>query len=282
MTEPSQPDKATHRALRLFLHDKLILTAAFAAVAGVAWLQNIPERWPFGYEVGIIISAVAYAYIGAWIFNWVIVSRPRAKLLRDIYQLAWPMLSLAANDGYRLVRELQYLADADPRIDPRDDDITELCKRLHYGSSRGTSFKTSLTDPIKYLNPRFDFLHNRIDALMPLLAKADDELIIALARANNTQIALHRLKNPSHDGKPVQCYSPKEKGHYLITLGDQARHLKEYFDAAENLRKCMESLKYRPGPVHGRYMCWDAEEWRKEKLKELEAAEAEPDTVNSS
>lgn len=265
------------RMLHALLHDKLILGVACAAVAVVAWLQNVPERWPFGYEIGITVSAVAYAYIGAWIFNWVIVTRPRAKELRDIYRLAWPMLSLAANDGYQLVRDLQCLADADPRVDPLDDDIVELCKRITYGSSR----ETSLTDPIESLRLRFDIRNKRIDALMPLLAKAEHDLIVALAEANNTHLAIYPLQDFSDDGKPVTVYNFEGKPPRLMNIANYARSFKEYVTAAENLKKCMASLKYRPGPVGAGVRSMNTWIWEERKLEKLTAADSNADLDNA-
>lgn len=48
----------------------------------VTVLSDIDGQVPFGHELGIGVSQLAFAYVGAYIFNWRIVERPRVVAVR--------------------------------------------------------------------------------------------------------------------------------------------------------------------------------------------------------
>jgi hypothetical protein len=55
-----------------------VMLVSSALVAGsISVLLDVPERVPFGHEAGFALSSLVFAYLGAWILNWVIVERPR-------------------------------------------------------------------------------------------------------------------------------------------------------------------------------------------------------------
>jgi hypothetical protein len=113
------------------LNDILLFWVAIVVAVTVTLLQEVPQKFPGGHAIGVAVAAVAYAYTGAWIFNWVIVTRPREKQLRDIYPLVWSALSFAAMDGEYLVRDLVFIADPKLRVEPANANIGQLCQKIN-------------------------------------------------------------------------------------------------------------------------------------------------------
>src|SRR4051794_22912091 len=72
--------------------DQLLLAVAGIAALAVTVLSDIDEVVPWGHELGIGVSQLCFAYVGAYIFNWLIVERPRARALRGYYAAARDLL----------------------------------------------------------------------------------------------------------------------------------------------------------------------------------------------
>jgi hypothetical protein len=113
------------------LNDKFLVAVAAAVAGTVTALEDVPEIVPWGHPLGTALSWVAYAYVGAWIFNWVIITRPRDEHLRAIYRVAWPALSRVAKDGWYLVRDIAYMADPESTTQPEDADIRAILNRIN-------------------------------------------------------------------------------------------------------------------------------------------------------
>lgn len=69
------------------------LTASFGIAVFVTALSDIPEVVPGGHIAGIVLSQLAFSYVGAYVFNKVVVELPRADALRGYYIAAEPNLS---------------------------------------------------------------------------------------------------------------------------------------------------------------------------------------------
>lgn len=228
------------------LNDRTLLATASITAIAVTCLQRIHEIIPFGYEVGVFVAAVAFAYVGAWVFNWVIIERPRARRLGDIYRIAWPALSIAAWSGHNLIMELAWMANADAVRDPCEYDVQELCNQIPYG------YYILGTEPIELINSLMDIRNSRLQAVSSFLAGADHELLVALAEVNATDwVILLPMQDFSVDGGPSWVLSVDDPPRHL-TFGDiayQSRNIAKYFEATERLRQCLDHLKYAPGPV---------------------------------
>jgi len=57
----------------------LLLIVTGLAAGAVTALSDIDEVVPWGHELGIGVSQLAFAFVGAYIFNWLIVERPRRR-----------------------------------------------------------------------------------------------------------------------------------------------------------------------------------------------------------
>ncbi len=66
---------------RRHIPEALLIPAGVGALS-VSVLSDIDEVVPWGHELGIAISQLGFAYIGAYAFNWLVVERPRAKALK--------------------------------------------------------------------------------------------------------------------------------------------------------------------------------------------------------
>jgi hypothetical protein len=107
--------------------EALLIPAGVGAVSGTA-LSDIDEWWCPGHEIGIGVSQLSFAYIGAYIFNWLIVERPRAKALRGYYAAAWSKLVSIAAYPRDLVRTLSAMADPTkrPKESANHEELIEL------------------------------------------------------------------------------------------------------------------------------------------------------------
>jgi hypothetical protein len=230
----------------ILLHDRWLFGFASVVAIAVTALQRIPEVFAGGYEVGVFVAALAFAYVGAWIFNWVIIERPRTAQLRDIYRVSWPALSLAAWDGYYLIKELAWMAKVDELKEPAEYDVQQLCSRIPWGVYiDGVDWRDSL-------NNHLDIRNARQQAIAPFLAHAEHHLLTILAELNATDyVILHPIGDWSDNGEPIMVYSqnapPRQST--LGDLGNHSKHVREYFASTEKLRRCLENLKHAPGPV---------------------------------
>jgi hypothetical protein len=242
------------------LSDKLWLALATTTAVVITALGDVPEKVPFGHELGIFVSAFAYAYVGAWIFNWVIVTRPRSAQLRDIYRVTWRALSVAAWDGYYLVRDLQYLADADPRVEPADEDIQALCRRITYGRSQ------SGENPVAYINGRLELRNTLFGAASPLLAYAEHDVLVAIAQVNNSSLIIAPMPDHSENGEPAMVHR-SDGPPYAMTLANEANGIEEYFLRTELLRLGLKSLKYAPGLLIRGVAMSNTQMWADDKIE---------------
>jgi hypothetical protein len=203
------------RIARVPLHDRWLLAIASATAISVTGLQRIPEAFPGGYQVGVFVSSVGFAYVGAWVFNWVIIERPRAQQLRDIYRISWTALRVAARDGHHLIEELAWLADVDELKEPAEYDVEELCRKFPFGVRAGG------VDCVASPNNRLDIRNSRLESVALYLAHAEHHVLTALAEVNATDhVILHPIEDRSDDGEPSMVFVAKGKPGRYFTFGD--------------------------------------------------------------
>lgn len=264
-----QDAEMPNRVTRALTSDRLWLWLALLISVSVTALDEIPEKVTFGHEVGLLLGGLAYAYLGAWIFNWVIVVRPRAQQLRDIYRVSWEALGIAAWAGYDLIAELAWLAQVDELKDPGEYDVDELCLRIPFG------VLVDGVDWVESLNSLMRTRNARLQSVAPFLAHAEHEVLTRLAEVNATDfVVLGPIEDRSNDGKPAMLYSLDAPPRYFAfgDVGNQSRHIVDYYIATERLRACLESLKYAPGPVGSGLRTWNSVLWEQDKFGERATA----------
>ncbi len=83
----------------------LIPTALATGTATV--LTNVPEVFSLGQELGLGVMGVGYSYIAAYVFNWLVVTRPRGQALRDYYDATWADLTELTVTSSHIISRLQ-------------------------------------------------------------------------------------------------------------------------------------------------------------------------------
>lgn len=240
-----------HRDLwvQRLLNDKLLLAIAAIAAGIVTLLEDTPAIFWLGHQLGTAVSWVAYAYIGSWIFNWVIVSRPRSAHLRAIYQVAWPALSRVSKDGYYLVRDLAYMADPEAETLPEDADIREIVNKIN---ANAPPPHTLGNRPIDLIRKRIEDRNTALGSVSGLLNFAEPDLLVLLAKVNACALVVYPPDNPfEHLGnEPAVAWNFEKKEWVPIPLANQVgNRVQEYFAATEELRKFLEGNRFRPGPL---------------------------------
>ncbi|OCB34278.1 hypothetical protein A5676_02440 [Mycobacterium malmoense] len=266
----------------VLFNDRLLFWAAIAVAFTVTALQEIPEKFRGGHAIGVVVAAVAYAYVGAWIFNWVIVRRPRAKQLREIYRLVWPALSFVAMDGDFLVRDLIFIADPDLRVKPADANIRELTEKINANAPPPHTMGNKAVDLIRQ---RIENRNAQLASVSSLLSLVEHEVLLRLAEVNACGLIAYPLVNYwEHLGLEPAMARHYQTGSYIeepipltVLVGNRVA---EYYAATENLRRCMETLRLRPGPVGPGidYTAvlrgsWNATQQRAGQARQREAAE---------
>src|SRR6476646_10658134 len=179
-----------------------LFAIALAVAFTVTALQEIPERWWLGHPIGVFVSALAYAYAGAWIFHWVIVARPRRKQLRNIYAIIWPALSLTARDGSALVRDLIYMADPDLIPEPEDADIGEIANKILVGPLPHLCSNHA----VPLINTHLELSSTRMGTVASLLALVEHDLMLAIAKVNASGLVMYHADphtGENADGTPI-------------------------------------------------------------------------------
>ncbi len=116
---------------RRHIPEALLIPAGIGAGA-VTVLSDIDELVPWGHELGIGVSQLAFAYVGAYIFNWLVVERPRAAALRGYYAAAWNNLMFLVRQPVVLVPLLYGFAGMvdPPPENPDPETLLEVVARI--------------------------------------------------------------------------------------------------------------------------------------------------------
>ncbi len=153
----------------------ILIPTALATGTATA-LTNVPECVPFGQELGLGVMGVGYSYIAAYIFNWLVVERPKAKALKGYYAAAKDNLRGMALLPSDMVRQFCFLARTeDQGFDGADQDtLEEILGSIDWPTE---SQKSDLATVFKRLLRRHE---KRYEALVPLLNQFDPAVSVAI------------------------------------------------------------------------------------------------------
>jgi hypothetical protein len=198
-------------ATRQRLCNKDVVLAVSVAVAStVSLLSGVPERFPLGQEIGIILSQLGFAYAGAWIFDLIVNELPRRQGYRNVYSATWADLSQVANNADMLVGDLQLMTSCtlDAAIPPAIEDIHDDSKdggdgvgdnedaRIHrlllpifeqlYGRIEFGDFDSGggIENVGQVVNARLDIHRKHYNRLAPYLLTYEPRVIAAIGSIN--------------------------------------------------------------------------------------------------
>ena len=167
------------RAPKSWLYVALILAIT------ITTLSDIEEAFCFGescagHELGTFFSELAFAFVGAYIFNWLIVERPKAKALKGYYAAAKDNLRGMALLPSDMVRQFCFLARTeDQGFDGADQDtLEEILGSIDWATE---SQRSDLATVFKRLLRRHE---KRYEALVPLLNQFDPAVSVAIANVH--------------------------------------------------------------------------------------------------
>jgi len=101
----------------------ILIPTALATGTATA-LTNVPEVVSFGQELGLGVMGIGYSHTAAYIFNWLVVERPRAMALRGYYLASWVHLVELANVPVKMIDLVYGLGPLD-RVARHADDATD-------------------------------------------------------------------------------------------------------------------------------------------------------------
>jgi hypothetical protein len=148
----------------------------------VTVLSDLDEKVPWGHELGIGVAQLAFAYVGAYIFNWLIVERPRAKAkaLEGYYRAAWNDLTSMASTPAGMVMVLAMLAGS-AEMPKHGASKEQLLRILSRGPWTSPQEHTGITSALRQSMATDAALYSR---LLPLLGQFDPSVSVAIAAMN--------------------------------------------------------------------------------------------------
>ena len=96
-------------------------------------LLSVPEFFPSGARIGEVLFELAIAYIGAWVFNLLVVILPRLHDRDAVMKAAGQVILRLATIGLRMRRDLGLPAEpgkGDTKMDTSASELTEKLKTL--------------------------------------------------------------------------------------------------------------------------------------------------------
>ena len=99
----------------------LIGVIALVDMAARTVLLDVEEVVPHGADIGELLYDLSLAYVGAWIFNHLVVVRPRRESLRRIYEVERRNLDAIAGSGDAVIGLLARAAGM-----PASDEVPTL------------------------------------------------------------------------------------------------------------------------------------------------------------
>ena len=214
--------------------EALLIPAGIGAVAVTA-LSDIPEVVPWGHELGVGVSSLALAYVGGYIFNWLIVERPRARALRGFYLAANASLSSIANMPSNTMGALYMLAEHPhvsiplPPDDFTQDDVRRWVLQIEWNPF-STVYKNSLLELAEVRR----LAH---ESLMPLLGFFEPEVSAAIARTSAAARVHLELAEMLNHPDSIVMSAWRER---------LALHLYWYHQAGASLKMALSQSEYTP------------------------------------
>jgi hypothetical protein len=213
----------------------LILTGI--AAGAVTVLSDVNETVPWGHEFGIGVSQLAFAYVGAYIFNWLIVERPRAQALRGYYRAAWPYLSNLSHNPTMLILRLQELADEKRRVVPDDQDVLGLTESV--GMIPWARLDEERPRAMRVFSSLISKHRDSYESLIPILNNFDPSVAVSVSALNT--LFNRRILPRLGDADWVHENMPDPVWHSAL-----ASHAFEYYAAGENLLTALRESSFTP------------------------------------
>jgi hypothetical protein len=210
-----------------------ILIPAGLCTGTATALSNVPEIVPFGQELGLGVMGVGYSYIAAYIFNWLVVERPKAKAFRGHYEAAWSELSELMGTPPYMIKAVYQLAGCD-ELKTSVESVEELQDVL------------SRIDLAKFEVDRFEkdnalamlekYHQNAYRTLAPILYGFEPQVSVAVVHLGAAKIH-ENIANM----KQTVSWSKM-----LIEYGMLAKNLYQYQEAGRQLRQALADSSYTP------------------------------------
>ncbi len=200
-------------------------------------LSDIEESiglWGFypGHEVGTFLSELAFAFLGAYIFNWIIVEVPKERALRGYYKAAWNSLDdLARTPAHMVAHVLALTGPAVARYDVSEEEIHKSLREADWDLLAREN--VDIQGRLAGMESRFQ---EKYRGLVPILNSFEPAVSVAIA-----DLAAARI----HDYVPgvIQNKDLKTLPHLQRLL---ARRLHEYLESSRVMLKALEESKYTP------------------------------------
>ncbi|MCZ2857423.1 hypothetical protein [Blastococcus sp. VKM Ac-2987] len=221
-----------------------LLVAAGIGVGVVSAFSDVGEVVPWGHEVGIAAGGLGFSYLAAYIFNWLVVVRPRAAALRSFYEATWFSLCNIAMNAPKMVDDLEFLADQLHSKPVTVDYLRDVCSRIGFGDL--------LTPPQvnvrQVIQDRLKWHSDEYRKIEPILHAYEPAVSAALAEVNGATIFFVMDDLPYEPGG-VQVREPG--GTKESNLSGYVLAIADYWVASDRLRKALDASRYTPGKVAG-------------------------------
>lgn len=212
-----------HLSWIAFKRSKWILGISSAFALATSLLMNVQEVFPLGQEIGYFLSALAFAYLGAWIFHWVIVEIPQQYQYDSIYSSAHESLAGLARGGDEIVTQLEPLAFG--WTEGRPEDVSEMDRffaRVQLGNQRNRYNSEPMNpaivvrwriglhqEALKQLSPFFHLLHPEVaTVLMEMSTRPWYDVVESIPMEPEVSSSGVTLTGFKSDGSPI--FGPRE------------------------------------------------------------------------
>lgn len=236
--------------------EAVLLTASAATVLMVSLLAEVPETVSFGHEVGLVAGGLAFACLGAWIFNYVIVVRPRHQDKERAYEATWEVLNHIAHNARNALLDLNLIAYGWDRGEPESpDDVREFCDLVWCGEQVARS-GGALVNPADEIRWRIELHQQQMRALAPFHHLFDGPVAAALIRLQLSQF-LPPLLSIERNAEVIDVHIPRPGGgtevkatRKTLQWGGHSSYMAEWVRLSDDLRVAMQTV--RPGgPIGG-------------------------------
>jgi hypothetical protein len=166
---------------------KLLLWPALLLAFTVTALSDVDEQFFGGHEIGIFVSQLAFAYIGAYFFNWLIVERPRERSLRGHYDAAWTDIVQLAKTPSAMSSFILTVSGRESKSENQAATQEELIVALE-GMDWDALDREGLIDPVNNLMKWEESHREHYTALIPFLGIFEPDVSVAIAHMNSARI----------------------------------------------------------------------------------------------
>jgi hypothetical protein len=167
-------------ALGLFL-----LSAVVYCFAQRVVLINVHEVIPYGARVGTVIYDFSMAYIGAYVFYFLVVRLPLYRDRLNVHRAIQPLASRIVGEAWFLMEDLNIAAGVWVQRPASWANVKEVCNKIGPGSSANPPFITTPTpdkviDLIEYRVNNAKELHRELLSFSTYLSTELVNLVVEL------------------------------------------------------------------------------------------------------